>query len=317
MGVVAIFRDHFRQYEVVQCESALSCAYRGVMNMGLRGGRPSLQVRVLGPLVVRVDDRDLTPTAAKQRVLLALLALNANSFVSTDRIVATLWESVPPRSAKSALHGYVTAVRRALAPEQRSVVPSRERARGGTALITQPAGYLLRLDSHELDLIAFRDLARAGRAALAAADFELAEERFVAALRLWSGTPLADLQQVPALDGHAAGLAEECTQLVHDWADALLGQGKGAEAVGRLEDLCARHPLRERCHYQLMLALHQADRRADALAVYARAYRILTTEAGIEPCSRLREAHRGLLAAEPEIDRWSDTPRVAVYPGRR
>ncbi|WP_075741536.1 MULTISPECIES: AfsR/SARP family transcriptional regulator [Actinoalloteichus] len=260
---------------------------------------------MLGPLAVSIDDSDLTPTATKQRVLLALLAVHANTFVSTDRIVDTLWDHAPPRSARAALHGYVTAVRRALVPRRAAERPL-TRFSGDSVLITQPSGYLLRLAAEELDLLAFREHARLGRAALAAGEHALAEQRFGAALRLWTGTPLADLQQTGVLNAHAARLAEERVQLTHDWADALLGQGKGTQAVCPLEELCTSHPMRERGYHQLMLALCQADRRADALAVYSQAYRVLTTEAGIEPCHRLRETHRELLGerSAPAATAW-------------
>lgn len=280
------------------------------------GENQALRVRLLGPLTVSVDQRNLTPTATKPRALLALLALHANSFVSTDCIVDTLWECSPPRSAKAALHGYVTAVRRSLAPRpggQRS--PSRTSV--DSVLVTQPSGYLLRLDANGLDLIAFREQARLGAAALAAAEYEQAEAWFTAALREWNGMPLADLARVGMLSGYATRLTEERVQVTHNWVNALLGQGRGAEAVRQMEELCTSYPLREEFHRQLMLTLRQANRRADALAAYARAYRVLTTEAGIEPCPSLRATHRQLLDEElvPPALGWAELP-VANVTGR-
>ena len=46
-----------------------------------------LQFRVLGTFEITRGNRRCTPTAPKQRALLALLALHANEFVATRRIV--------------------------------------------------------------------------------------------------------------------------------------------------------------------------------------------------------------------------------------
>jgi DNA-binding SARP family transcriptional activator len=61
-----------------------------------------MQFRLLGPLEVSEQDRPLDLGATKQRSLLALLLLNANQVVSTDRLIAELWGESPPATvAKS------------------------------------------------------------------------------------------------------------------------------------------------------------------------------------------------------------------------
>jgi DNA-binding SARP family transcriptional activator len=55
-----------------------------------------------------------------------------------------------------------------------------------------------------------------------------------------------------------------------------------------LRGLTARHPLRERFHTQLMLALAVAGRQAEALAAYQHARRVLVEQLGIEPGAELR-----------------------------
>ena len=55
------------------------------------------------------------------------------------------------------------------------------------------------------------------------------------------------------------------------------------------------HPLREPLHAQLMLALCGNGQRADALAAYLAARRMLTTELGVEPGSELQELHQQIL----------------------
>src|SRR5260221_428900 len=64
-------------------------------------------------------------------------------------------------------------------------------------------------------------------------------------------------------------------------ADLALGRHDGLTA--ELERMVAEHPLRERLHGQLMLALYRCGRQADALAAYRRVRDLLAAELGIDP----------------------------------
>lgn len=255
------------------------------------------QFRVLGTFEVTRGGCRCTPTAPKQRALLALLALHANEFVPTSRIVDQLWSRDAPRSAIAALHGYVTAVRRVLTP---SWVSSRN---SHPVLSTRPSGYVLVLEPHQLDLTRFRELAKEGQVAMAAGDCAHAWDRFCAALRLWRGSPLADLRGTGAFDHDIARLEKEYLELLRNRFDVMLCNGDGHLAVFDLEELCQTHPMWEGFHEQLMLALCQAERRADALTAYARAYRLLSNHAGIEPGPRLRSLHQLILNGDDPLDR--------------
>jgi len=50
-----------------------------------------MQFRILGPLEVFDGERALDVGGPKQRSLLAMLLLNADEVVSTDRLVDALW----------------------------------------------------------------------------------------------------------------------------------------------------------------------------------------------------------------------------------
>ena len=67
-----------------------------------------MEFRVLGPLEVSSEGRLLDLGGAKQRALLAMLLLDANSVVSTDRLTAGLWEDDPPETAQKALQVHVS-----------------------------------------------------------------------------------------------------------------------------------------------------------------------------------------------------------------
>jgi DNA-binding SARP family transcriptional activator len=257
------------------------------MRLPGRGGL--LRFGVLGPVMALRGDVQCTPSAPKQRALLALLLLHPNELITTSRVVDELWGCRPPRSAVAALQMYVSAVRRRLSPA------SRADARQHPVLRTLPSGYAIRLEAGQLDLAEFRAPTGCGRAALATRQCALPGEQFSRALSLWRGSALADLSRNSMLDRYAAALEEERLALLVERIGVDLCQGRGAEVVGELEDLCDRFPMRERMHEQLMLALSQAGRRSEALDVYTRARNVMIDEAGIEPGPGLRAVQHALV----------------------
>src|SRR5262245_10511493 len=123
-------------------------------------GETRLEFGVLGPLEVLRGTESLTPSAAKQRALLALLLLNANTVVSTDRLIDELWGADAPATAPSALQVHVSQLRRVL-EAKRAQRDSYE------VVITRPPGYLLRVAPDQLDLQRFERLTAEGAQALA------------------------------------------------------------------------------------------------------------------------------------------------------
>ena len=74
-----------------------------------------LRVSVLGPLRVRdAAGRDLTPSGALQRRLLALLILRRGFVVPSDAAVEALWSGGLPQDPGAALHNHVLRLRRCL-----------------------------------------------------------------------------------------------------------------------------------------------------------------------------------------------------------
>ncbi len=256
----------------------------------------SVEIGVLGSLVVCRDGTVVEVAAPKQRALLALLALEAPRAVSTDSLVDQLWEGEAPRSASTAVQVYVSQLRKAL---------------GKVAIATRPPGYALDVAVGGVDALAFEQLAAEGRSLVRSGEVEAAARVLNQALGLWRGQALAEF----VYQGWAAGPAERLEELRvvarEDLVDARLGFGEAREMVAELEALVAAFPLRERLRGQLMLALYRAGRQADALAVYQDARRVLVDELGIDPSPGLAELERRILQQDPELGSTS-MPLTAV-----
>src|SRR5690242_6178329 len=73
-----------------------------------------LTIGLLGPLSAHLNGKPVTPTAAKQRQVLALLALNAGQVVTVPTLIEELWGDSPPRSYSTTLQTYILQLRNAL-----------------------------------------------------------------------------------------------------------------------------------------------------------------------------------------------------------
>jgi DNA-binding SARP family transcriptional activator len=258
-----------------------------------------MEYRILGPLEALDGDRPISLGGTRQRAVLALLLLHGNETLTRDVLVDRLWGEDAPATAAKVLQNCVSALRKELPPE---------------TIRTVGGAYALKLGPDELDRDRFERLLGDGRNALADGAYEQAAELFRAALALWRGSPLADLSYESFTQDEITRLEELHVAAVEDRIDAELGLGRHEDAVPQLEALVARYPLRERPRGQLMLALYQSGRQAEALEVYRAARRTLMTELGIEPSRALQDLERSILAHDPALDA---TPhRSAARPGR-
>jgi DNA-binding SARP family transcriptional activator len=241
-----------------------------------------LEFRVLGPLEV-IDEGGPVPLGgAKQRALLAVLLLHANTVVSRDRLIDELWGTSPPETAQTALQVHVSQLRKRL---------------GREAISTRAPGYAINVERGELDLDRFEELvsAASGQSARDAAT------GLRAALALWRGAPLADLDDTLARPERTR-LEEARLSVLEQRVDADLRLGGSTELVPELERLVVEHPLRERLRGQLMLALYRSGRQADALDVYRRGRRALQEELGLEPDEALQRLEKAILVHDPSLD---------------
>jgi DNA-binding SARP family transcriptional activator/tetratricopeptide (TPR) repeat protein len=235
---------------------------------------------------VRSDGSALDLGGQKQRALLALLLLEANRAVSSDRLIEALWEEQPTATAQKALQIYVSQLRKLLGKER---------------VQTQAPGYVLRVEPDELDVVRFQRLQ--------------AEGRLHEALALWRGPPLAEFAYDRFAQSEIARLEELRLVCLEERIERDLARGRHAALVGELEALSNEHPLRERLLGQLLLALYRSGRQAEALDKYQTSRRVLVEELGIEPGQLLRDLHQQILRQDAALELASmaepasETPR--------
>jgi DNA-binding SARP family transcriptional activator/Flp pilus assembly protein TadD/DNA-binding XRE family transcriptional regulator len=258
---------------------------RAALGPDAPAGGDVVRIGVLGPLTARRGEQHIEVGAAKQRWLLALLALQPNQVVRRDEIVDLLWDDRPPASCLELVHTYVARLRKALESGQRE--PSR-------TIVTAKGGYLLAAAEDQLDLLGFDALVSRADTALNSGDVAVAARCFRSALGMWRGPALAGLDRFRQHPARLA-LVMRRASVVLSYADVALAEGNHDEAVTHLRALTAEEPLHETAHARLMLALAGSGRQAAALELFDDIRRRLGTEFGIEPGSELREAQTQVL----------------------
>jgi DNA-binding SARP family transcriptional activator/DNA-binding beta-propeller fold protein YncE len=194
-----------------------------------------------------------------------------------------LWGDRPPDTAPTALHGYVSGLRKVL---------------GQARIETRTPGYLLHTSPGESDLERFEQALAESRSLPPAA----AADRLAAALSLWRGPALADLDGLPFAEQERARLDALRLTALEERLTADLALGRHGNVIVELETLVRAHPSRERLRELLMLALYRSGRQADALEVYRQGRRLLSEELGLEPSDSLQQLQRAILKHDPKLE---------------
>jgi DNA-binding SARP family transcriptional activator len=262
-----------------------------------------MRFSLLGPLVADGAGGQLAIAGPRLRVLLAALLLHANIPVPAGELAEMVWDGSPPSGAVVTLRSYVRRLRSAVDP-------------GGAQIAAVEPGYVIRVEQAELDVLEFEAHCRDARAALRASEWADASASAMRALGLWRAVPLLDVP-AEALRGEFVPRLERLRlQVLEDRFDAGLRLGQHQELIPQLLDTAAQHPLQERFHAQLMLALASTGRRAQALHAYQQARRALIDELGIEPGPELRGIHQRVLAGDTAaMTKGSDAIQPGEVPG--
>jgi DNA-binding SARP family transcriptional activator/Tfp pilus assembly protein PilF len=233
----------------------------------------SPQYRLLGPLHVLVDGREVLIPAAKQRILLATLLLHANTTVTTEALVNRLWDDPPP-GARDTVRAYVMRLRK--------LIDARD------AIVTTPSGYLLRVQPHQVDVLHVRDL--------------IAEPRGLhEAWSLWRGPALSDVPSESLRRDELPALEELRLHVLTRRIDEDLALGRHAELVDELHTAVAEHPLHEGLAGQLMLALFRSGRADEATDLYDQLRDRLADELGADPGHGIQALYQQILAEDKAL----------------
>ncbi|MFI6901836.1 BTAD domain-containing putative transcriptional regulator [Nonomuraea sp. NPDC050394] len=258
-----------------------------------------MRFKILGPLLVEHEGQELHLGGSLQRVVMAMLLLEANRVVPLERMIEAAWGENPPGTARNQVQIRISQLRRVL----------HDTAQPYHTLITRSPGYVVKVDPARLDLTEFDDLITRARGE----EPERAARTLRAALALWRGPALSDVDSdlirpmVHDLEERRLLAHEQCVELE-------LGLGRHLELVGELRRLVEAHPLRERPHNHLMLALYRSGRQAEALDAF-RAYReMLLDTLGLEPSDELRRLELAILNQEDELDRPAPPVRLTPVP---
>jgi DNA-binding SARP family transcriptional activator/predicted negative regulator of RcsB-dependent stress response len=238
-----------------------------------------MQVRLLGPVELW-DGTASVPLGPRARAVLAALSLDPGRVRSVDRLIEAVWGDRAPTTAIAQIQACVSTLRRAWRVADPGGEPVRD------VIVTVPPGYVLR--TGQVDLLEFERRIEVARGL----DPAGASEELRAALALWRGPALGGLHGLAA---EAVRLEERRLTAIEERIDADLALGRAGDLIPEVVSLVAAHPLRERFRGQLMLALHRAGRRSEALDAYHDARDTMIGELGLEPGPDLRRIQQSIL----------------------
>lgn len=265
-----------------------------------------MDFRLLGPVSAFSGDVRVPLGPPKRRAVLALLVLAEGAPVSSERIIEALWDTEPPTHARTIVYGHVSALRGSL-----HISPA-------AGVVTESAGYALQAAPEAADVWRFRALVRR---ATAAPPGEEPAALLREALGLWRGRALGGTGGTALMAAAADRLVEEQLAALEHFAAALHACGRGGEALALLQPAVELHPLRESLIAATVRSLYDADRQADAVALYRRTQRLLARELGVDPGAALSGAYLAILrsrpADRPATERPAPVPSPAESPARR
>jgi ABC-type oligopeptide transport system substrate-binding subunit/DNA-binding SARP family transcriptional activator len=248
---------------------------------------PALQFFLLGPLDLRVDDREVAkPPTIKSQSLLAYLALHRQQRQPRERLSGLFWGDRPERRARRSLATALWHIRRCLPDEA-----------------------LLLSDVKSAQLDPQADLW------LDVAEFE----SLVARPDAWSLQSGIALYRGDFMEGfYDDWVLNERYRLETLYSEALAQLMTGLELQGQYHDalpvalrLLEHDPLREDAHRLAMRAFCRLGQRNAALEQYRRCQEIVQEELGAEPMSGTTELHQTILDGDYDIGPPIEAPGAA------
>jgi DNA-binding SARP family transcriptional activator len=256
-----------------------------------------MQINVLGPLEVHVNDLSITPRAAKHRQVLALLALHAGKVVAARVLLEELWGGTPPETCQQTLQTYIFHLRQRLS----DALNTTKTEVAKTLLFTHYPGYSLRISPHDLDADEYDLLAKEGRRQMARGDYQAASNALRKALDMWRGPALVDVPTGRVLGVHVNRLEESRLGVLEDCVDADLWLGRHHSLLTELAELTSQFPMNERLCAQYMIAQYRSGRQWRALEIFSHHRAAIVNELGMEPSLWIQSVQRAILNSDQNL----------------
>ena len=229
-----------------------------------------MDIRVLGPVMLRDESGGVVELSPQLRRLLAVLVVAAPGPVSAGRLA----ELVADGRAEG------STVRTAISRLRKSV---------GERLVADSGGYRLELGDVDLDLARFD----AHRSAAHGGD---TVHHLEAALACFEGRPFGELASEDWALPEVARLDKARRRVAEELGDAYLAASSPGRAAEVVEPLLEEDPYAERPVELMMRALAANGETTEALRVYERFRVGLRDDIGIDPSSELQAIEAELLA---------------------
>ena len=131
------------------------------------------------------------------------------------------------------------------------------------------------------------------------------------ALGLWRGPALADFADELFAQPTIARLQEQRLTALEEQAEARLALGEHSLLAGELDELVARHPLRERLRAAHIIALYRSGWEAEAVRSYNELRGKLADDLGLDPGPSLAALYQAMLEQSPALQARTGP----AYPG--
>jgi DNA-binding SARP family transcriptional activator len=249
----------------------------------------TIQVGVLGPVRITVNDVELTLSTRQMGRVATVLAGWPGLVVEATRIIDALWGSRAVPGTRNTLQAHVSQLRKVIGSEH---------------LVNRDGGYLLDIAPYDVDANAFEEAVRQGTRSVRSMRFASGYRHFGRALKMWRGDAFLDVDDSElqarreildemhayALEGHL-----ECElELAQDAGDMSV-------LIGRARAAAAKRPERERRWAILIRALAVADRVSEAGPVFVRAIDQLQQVCGLGPGSELTDTYEKALMRPADL----------------
>jgi predicted ATPase/DNA-binding SARP family transcriptional activator len=204
---------------------------------------------------------------ARDRTVLAVLALDSPHWVAAERLADALWGEDPPASRAKVVQGAVSRLRRVLWPG---------------AIVSGPGGYRLDVPPEQIDVRQFERLVDLAARSVET-DPSMATRCVEEAASLWRGRPFSDLGDWDLAAGKVSWLEERRRLLEVLRVEILVTNHRFDDAVADASVLVEEEPLDERRAALQATALYGAGRAVEALSALRLLRTRLRDDLGLEP----------------------------------